>query len=91
MQPQAIDRTCTSPETTIATPDGPVTLTVAKHSNSGATLRLRGRGAVNAETGKRGDLFAHLMVTLPEPPDAELEHFAEIWRKDRPYTPRRKG
>jgi len=73
------------------TPDGPVTLTVARHSNSGATLRLRGRGAVNAETGKRGDLFAHLMVSLPEPPDADLEHFAEIWRKDRPYTPKRKG
>ncbi len=73
------------------TPDGPVTLTVARHSNSGAKLRLRGRGAVNAETGKRGDLFAHLMVTLPEPPDAELEHIAEIWRKDRPYTPKRKG
>ena len=73
------------------TPDGPVTLTVAKHSNSGAVLRLRGRGAVDAETGKRGDLFAHLMVSLPEPPGAELEHMAEIWRKDRPYTPRRKG
>jgi DnaJ-class molecular chaperone len=73
------------------TPDGPVTLTVAKHSNSGATLRLRGRGAVNAETGKRGDLFARLMVSLPEPPGAELERIAEIWRKDRPYTPKRKG
>ncbi len=73
------------------TPDGPVTLTVARGSNSGAILRLRGRGAVNAETGKRGDLFAHLMVALPEPPDPELERFAEIWRKDRPYTPKRKG
>jgi DnaJ-class molecular chaperone len=73
------------------TPDGPVTLTVAKHSNAGATLRLRGRGAVNAETGKRGDLFAHLVVSLPDPPDPELDRFAEIWRKDRPYTPRRKG
>ena len=73
------------------TPDGPVTLTVAKHSNSGVTLRLRGRGAIAAETGKRGDLFARLMVSLPEPPDSELEHFAEISRKERPYTPKRKG
>ena len=73
------------------TPDGPVTLTVARHSNSGAVLRLRGKGAISAETGKRGDLFARLMVSLPEPPDAELEHFAEISRKERPYTPRRKG
>ncbi len=73
------------------TPDGPVTLTVAKHSNSGVTLRLRGKGAINAETGKRGDLFARLMVTLPEPPDADLEHFAEITRKERPYTLKRRG
>jgi DnaJ-class molecular chaperone len=73
------------------TPDGPVTLTVARHSNAGAVLRLRGRGAVNPDTGKRGDLFAHLMVSLPDPPDAELDRFTEIWRKDRPYTPRRKG
>jgi DnaJ-class molecular chaperone len=73
------------------TPDGPVTLTVAKGSNSGTVLRLKGRGAVDAETGKRGALFAKLMVTLPEPPDKALETFAEIWRKDRPYTPKAKG
>jgi DnaJ-class molecular chaperone len=73
------------------TPDGPVTLTVARHSNSGAVLRLKGRGAVDVQTGKRGDLFARLVVALPDPPDPELDRFAEIWRKDRPYTPRRKG
>ena len=73
------------------TPDGAVSLTVPKHSNSGATLRLRGRGAIDAGTGRRGDLFARIVVTLPEPPGAELEHFAEIWRKDRPYTARRKN
>ena len=73
------------------TPDGPVTLTVAKHSNSGAILRLKGRGAVDAENGRRGDLFARLVISLPDPPDGELDRFAEIWRKDRPYTPRRKG
>ncbi len=73
------------------TPDGPVSLTVPKHANSGAILRLRGRGAVNPETGKRGDLFARLMIALPDPPGPELERFAEIWRKDRPYTPKRRG
>jgi DnaJ-class molecular chaperone len=73
------------------TPDGPVTLTVPKASNSGATLRLKGRGAVDSETGKRGDLFARLMVSLPDPTDPELERFSEIWRKDRPYTPKRKS
>lgn len=72
------------------TPDGPVTLTVPKGSNSGDTLRLKGRGAVGAGA-KRGDLLARLVVTLPEPCDPALEAFAEAWRKERPYTPRRKG
>ncbi|MFN3521898.1 MAG: DnaJ C-terminal domain-containing protein [Phenylobacterium sp.] len=71
------------------TPDGPVTLTVPKGSNTGSRLRLKGKGLVDAR-GERGDLFARLVVTLPDTPDAELEAFAEAWRKERPYTPRRR-
>lgn len=71
------------------TPDGPVALTVPKGSNSGAQLRLKGRGFVNAR-GTRGDLLARLIVTLPDAPDPALEKFAETWRKERPYSPRRK-
>ncbi|MBO9709142.1 MAG: J domain-containing protein [Caulobacter sp.] len=71
------------------TPDGPVTLTVPKGSNSGAKLRLKGRGLADGK-GKRGDLFARLIVTLPDAPDAELEKFAETWREKRPYAPKRK-
>jgi DnaJ-class molecular chaperone len=71
------------------TPDGPVTLTVPKGSNSGAKLRLKGRGLSDAK-GHRGDLFARLVVTLPDTPDAELEKFAEIWRDKRPYAPKRR-
>ncbi len=72
------------------TPEGAVALTVPKGSNSGATLRLKGRGGVDANTGKRGDLFARIMVTLPEPPDAQLIKIAEDWRKNRPYVAKRK-
>ncbi len=71
------------------TPDGPVTLSVPKGSNSGSTLRLKGRGMPGAG-GKRGDLMARLVVTLPEQPDEALETFAETWRADRPYQPKRK-
>jgi DnaJ-class molecular chaperone len=73
------------------TPEGVVSLTVPKGSNSGATLRLKGRGAIDPGTGRRGDLFARLVVTLPDTPDPELERFAEGWRKERPYTPKRRG
>ncbi len=73
------------------TPDGPVTLTVPKGSNSGSTLRLKGRGMPGAQGAARGDLLARLMIVLPEAPDETLERFAEKWRKDRPYAPRRKA
>jgi DnaJ-class molecular chaperone len=73
------------------TPDGTVSLTIPKHSNSGSTLRLKGRGFPDGRSGKRGDLLARLVVTLPEGTDPELEAFAEAWRKSRPYTPKRRG
>jgi DnaJ-class molecular chaperone len=73
------------------TPDGPVSLTIPRHSNSGSRLRLKGRGLYDGRSGRRGDLFARLIVTLPEGTDAELEAFAETWRKARPYTPKRRG
>lgn len=72
---------------TVQTPDGPVTLSVPKGANSGVALRLRGRGLSDAK-GKRGDLLARLVVTLPEAPDGPLETFAESWRRERPYTPK---
>jgi DnaJ-class molecular chaperone len=73
------------------TPEGPVSLNVPKGSNSGATLRLKGRGAVDSRTKQRGDLFARLVVTLPEKNDRKLEAFAEEWRRERPYAPKRRS
>jgi DnaJ-class molecular chaperone len=71
------------------TPDGPVSLNVPKGANSGQTLRLKGRGLSDGQ-GRRGDLLARLVVTLPDTPDPELQAFAEAWRAERPYTPRRR-
>ena len=71
------------------TPEGPVTLSIPPGSNSGSTLRLKGRGMTGAH-GRRGDLMARLVVTLPDHPDPELQKFAEAWRAERPYTPRRR-
>jgi DnaJ-class molecular chaperone len=72
------------------TPDGPVSIKVPKGSNSGAVLRLKGRGLMDAKTGRRGDLLVRLIVSLPEEPDAALEALAEQMRRERPYTPRRR-
>jgi len=73
------------------TPDGAVTLTVPKGATSGKVLRLKGRGAADPEGGGRGDLFVRLELALPEGADADLESFAERWRRERPYQPRRRG
>jgi DnaJ-class molecular chaperone len=67
------------------TPDGTVSVTVPKGSNSGQILRLKGRGAFAG--GARGDLKARLMVTLPETIDPILQRVAEDWRSNRPYKP----
>jgi hypothetical protein len=53
-------------------------------------MRLKGRGLVDARTGKRGDLMARLIVTLPDEHDPKLDAFAEELRRERPYTPRRR-
>jgi len=73
------------------TPDGPVSLTVPAGANGGQTLRLKGRGLPTGRANTRGDLLAKIQVVLPEAPDAQLHAFAETWRAERPYTPRRKG
>jgi DnaJ-class molecular chaperone len=69
----------------VRTPEGTVSMTIPKDSNSGQVLRLKGRGAFAA--GKRGDLLARLIVTLPEQPDDALVKFATDWRNKRPYRP----
>ncbi|HEX5263255.1 MAG TPA: J domain-containing protein [Phenylobacterium sp.] len=71
------------------TPDGPVTLTIPAGANTGTRLRLKGRGLVGPQ-GRRGDLFARLVVALPDKPDAELEELAAKWKRERPYAPKRR-
>jgi DnaJ-class molecular chaperone len=74
---------------TAPTPDGPVSLSVPKAANSGQTLRLKGRGMPDGK-GKRGDLLARLVITLPDEPDEALIAIAEQWRAERPYKPKRR-
>jgi DnaJ-class molecular chaperone len=63
----------------VPTPTGPVTMTVPKWSNSGAVLRLKGKG-VPRRGGAHGDEYVTLKVMLPEKPDPELEKLIAQWR-----------
>ena len=69
----------------VRTPEGTVSMTIPKGSNSGKVLRLKGRGAF--ADGKRGDLLARLMIILPETEDPALINLAQGMRDKGPYKP----
>lgn len=59
----------------VPTVDGPVMLTVPPRTNSGATLRIKGRG-FTTKSGERGDQLVTLMIHLPSDA-AELAKLGE--------------
>ncbi len=72
----------------VPTLTGTVSLSIPANSNTGAVLRLKGKGIPARGHEAAGDLYVRLAVTLPEKPDAELKTFAERWKTD--YDPRAK-
>lgn len=60
----------------VPTVDGAVMLTVPPRTNSGAVLRIKGRG-FTAKTGARGDQLVTLMIHLPTDP-AELARINDV-------------
>ena len=74
----------------VPTIHGAVSLKVPKGSNSGTTLRLKGKGIVDRKAGTRGDQYVELKVMLPEKRDSELERLIAEWAKDHDYVVRAK-
>lgn len=58
----------------VETPMGPIALKIPEGSNSGAVLRLRGKGVQSA--AKPGHLYARLEVMIENPKDAGLKDWA---------------
>ncbi|WGS19689.1 MULTISPECIES: J domain-containing protein [unclassified Bradyrhizobium] len=73
----------------VPTPTGDVTMTVPKGSNTGTTMRLRGKGAPR-HGGGHGDEFVKLKVVLPKGSDPELEAFVSKWDR-KAFNPREEG
>jgi DnaJ-class molecular chaperone len=71
----------------VSTPTGDVTMSVPKGSNTGTTLRLKGKGAPR-RGGGNGDELVKLKVVLPKSPDPELEAFVSNWAKGKAFNPR---
>jgi DnaJ-class molecular chaperone len=72
----------------VPTVRGPVTLTIPAGSNSGDTLRLKGRGIPAHGKQPAGDQLVTLIVVLPRNGDADLGAFLEGWSKEHSYDPR---
>ncbi len=72
----------------VRTLTGSVSLSVPANSNSGMVLRLKGKGLPSHGNEPPGDLYARVVVTLPEGPDADLQKFAASWKAN--YDPRAK-
>ena len=68
---------------TIPTIEGEVNLKVPPGSQSGQTLKLKGKGAMNLKTKKRGDLMVKLVVKVPRTEDREI--LEAVRKMDRYY------
>ena len=73
----------------VPTVGGPVMLNVPAGSNTGASLRLKGRGLLDRKSGQHGDQYVKLKVVLPDKPDDKLKEFLEAWEAGRAYDPRK--
>jgi len=72
---------------TVPTVTGPVTMTIPKASDTGAQLRLRGKGIQRRNA--TGDQIVTLKVVIGAPGDAELAAFLEGWTQQHQTDPRR--
>lgn len=88
----------------IPAPDGPVVVTIPAGTQTGQTLRIRGKGCPRLDREGRGDLLVQTRVVIPRNPDPALEEVlqalrrllpddprAEIWRGPGPSGPRAEG
>jgi curved DNA-binding protein len=60
----------------VPTPDGSVSMKIPPHSPNGRKLRLRGKGGLVRGSKERGDLYARLVLELPDTEDPRMEELA---------------
>ena len=86
--PITLDEAVLGGKVEVPTISGRVFATVPPGSNTGQTLRLKGRGIKRG--AKAGDQLVKLSVVMPERIDEDLKSFAERWRESHRYDPRGK-
>jgi DnaJ-class molecular chaperone len=73
----------------VPTVGGPVMLNVPAGSNTGTSLRLKGRGLLDRKSGQHGDQYVKLKLVLPEQVDEKLKEFLEGWEAGKAQDPRK--
>lgn len=73
----------------VPTLTGLVDVKVPKNSNTGTTLRLKGKGVPLAAGA--GDQYVRLKVVLPDEPDDSLISFLKEWTEASGFNPRKKA
>lgn len=68
----------------VPTPYGVVMMTIPAYTDSGKTLRLKGKGVKD-----KGDLLVSLQIILPDKHDKQLTDFIQQW--DEPYHNLKRG
>ncbi len=71
----------------VATLGGGVGLTIPPNTSRGRIFRLKGKG-IPAKQGP-GDLFATVLIVLPDRRDPDFEELMRKWRDSNPYNPRK--
>lgn len=71
----------------VPTPKGTITLKVPPSSSSGTRLRVKGHGVQSAKA-EAGDLFAELLIVLPEKLDEESQALVQQLTERNPQSPR---
>ncbi|MBV9550155.1 MAG: DnaJ domain-containing protein [Alphaproteobacteria bacterium] len=72
----------------VPTLTGTLSLSIPPGSNTGSTLRLKGKGVPAHGKEAAGDLYVRLVISLPDHPDPALKAFVESWNPA--YDPRSK-
>ncbi len=86
--PVALHEAVLGAKVRVPTASGVVAMTIPAGSNSGDTLRLKGKGVPARRRRPAGDQIVTLRVMLPASPDDRLAAFMKEWSADHAYNPR---
>lgn len=88
--PVSVAEAAAGAKVTVPTIDGPAEVKVPPGTSSHTRLRLRGKGAPNPKTGKRGDQYAVIKIVLPKTVSEKGRQLLAEFDQSDPCDPREK-